>query len=51
MWDKEHEEMIEEAEGDGDGEVGEEDLLRIMKKVLFVLFVLFLFVLFYFEMN
>jgi centrin-2/centrin-1 len=37
--------MIDEADRDGDGEVGEEDFLRIMKKVClnFCVFDFFLF--------
>ena len=32
MTDEELLEMIEEADRDGDGEIGEEDFIRIMKK-------------------
>ena len=33
MTDEELQEMIDEADRDGDGEINEEDFLRIMKKV------------------
>jgi hypothetical protein len=36
--------MIDEADRDGDGEVGEEDFLRIMKKVLLILVFYLLFI-------
>ena len=32
MTDEELQEMIDEADRDGDGEIGEEDFIRIMKK-------------------
>ena len=32
MTDEELQEMIEEADRDGDGEIGEDDFIRIMKK-------------------
>ena len=32
MNDEELKEMIEEADRDGDGEIGEDDFVRIMKK-------------------
>ena len=32
MTDEELQEMIDEADRDGDGEIGEEDFVRIMKK-------------------
>ena len=32
MTDEELTEMIEEADRDGDGEIGEDDFIRIMKK-------------------
>ena len=35
MTDEELQEMIDEADRDGDGEINEEDFLRIMKKVCF----------------
>lgn len=44
MTDEELQEMIDEADRDGDGEINEEDFLRIMKKVynFFLLFIYFL---------
>ena len=32
MTDEELQEMVDEADRDGDGEIGEEDFIRIMKK-------------------
>lgn len=32
MTDEELQEMIDEADRDGDGEIGEDDFIRIMKK-------------------
>ena len=32
MTDDEIQEMIEEADGDGDGEIAEEEFMRIMRK-------------------
>lgn len=32
MTDEEIQEMIDEADRDGDGEIGEEEFMRIMKK-------------------
>ena len=32
IYNKELQEMIEEADRDGDGEIGEDDFLKIMKK-------------------
>ena len=33
---EELQEMIEEADRDGDGEIGEEDFLKIMKKTILI---------------
>lgn len=48
MTDEELQEMIDEADRDGDGEINEEDFLRIMKKVYYfiLLFLFYCFIVF-----